>query len=82
MVSEVFTRFTDFANREIEVASGEMTMPEVAAAFTRVLGKNVAYQQIPFAAFEQQAGARVNAPKWGVFRSIKTRIANLIVIID
>ena len=25
---------------------------------------------------------RVNAPKWGVFRSIKTRIANLIVIID
>ncbi|WP_373538880.1 NmrA/HSCARG family protein [Chamaesiphon sp.] len=56
MVSEVFARFTDFANRAIEVASGEMTMPEVAAAFTRVLGKNVAYQQIPFAAFEQQAG--------------------------
>jgi uncharacterized protein YbjT (DUF2867 family) len=56
MVSEVFARFTDFANREIEVASGEMTMPEVAAAFTRVLGKNVAYQQIPFEAFEQQAG--------------------------
>ena len=26
--------------------------------------------------------SRVNAPKWGVFRSIKTRIANLIVIID
>ena len=25
---------------------------------------------------------RVNAPKWGVFRSIETRIANLIVIID
>ena len=61
MVSEVFTRFTDFANREIEVASGEMTMPEVAAAFTRVLGKNVAYQQIPFAAFEQQAGAEMTA---------------------
>ena len=59
MVSEVFTRFTDFANREIEVASGEMTMPEVAAAFTRVLGKNVAYQQIPFEAFEQQAGAEM-----------------------
>jgi uncharacterized protein YbjT (DUF2867 family) len=59
MVSEVFARFTDFANREIEVASGEMTMPEVAAAFTRVLGKNVAYQQIPFEAFEQQAGAEM-----------------------
>ena len=30
---------------------------------------------------ENQVG-RVNAPKWGVFRSIETRIANLIVIID
>ncbi|WP_373546409.1 NmrA/HSCARG family protein [Chamaesiphon sp.] len=59
MVSEVFARFTDFANREIEVASGEMTMPEVAATFSRVLGKNVAYQQIPFEAFEQQAGAEM-----------------------
>jgi uncharacterized protein YbjT (DUF2867 family) len=59
MVADVFARFTDFANREIEVASGEMTMPEVAAAFTRVLGKKVAYQQIPFEAFEQQAGAEM-----------------------
>ena len=59
MVAEVFARFTDFANREIEVASGEMTMPEVAATFTRVLGKNVAYQQIPFEAFERQAGVEM-----------------------
>jgi uncharacterized protein YbjT (DUF2867 family) len=59
MVSEVFERPTDFANRALEVTSVEMTMPEVAAAFTRVLGKNVAYQQIPFEAFEQQAGAEM-----------------------
>ncbi len=75
MVSEVFERPADFANRAIrqsrrfcggkryananEVTSVEMTMPEVAAAFTRVLGKNVAYQQIPFEAFEQQAGAEM-----------------------
>jgi uncharacterized protein YbjT (DUF2867 family) len=59
MVADVFDRPTDFANRAIEVTSVEMTMPEVAAAFTHVLGKNVAYQQIPFAAFEQQAGAEM-----------------------
>jgi glycine cleavage system aminomethyltransferase T len=35
------------------------SMLEVAAAFTHVLGKNVAYQQIPFEAFEQQAGAEM-----------------------
>ncbi len=59
MVAEVFDRPEDFMNREIEVASVEMTMPEVAAAFSRVLGKPVNYQQIPFEAFEQQAGEEV-----------------------
>ena len=33
-------------------------------------------------AIEKSLIDRVNAPKWGVFRSIETRIANLIVIID
>jgi uncharacterized protein YbjT (DUF2867 family) len=46
MVAEVFARPADFANRE----------PEVAAAFSNVLGKPITYQQIPFEAFEQQAG--------------------------
>jgi uncharacterized protein YbjT (DUF2867 family) len=67
MVAEVFEHPADFANREIrqsrrfanEVASVEMTMPEIAAAFSHVLGKKVEYQQIPFAAFEQQAGEEV-----------------------
>jgi uncharacterized protein YbjT (DUF2867 family) len=59
MVAEVFERPADFANRAIEVASVEMTMPEIAAAFSHVLGKKVEYQQIPFEAFEQQAGEEV-----------------------
>ena len=59
MVAEVFERPADFANRAIEVASVEMSMPEVATAFSQVLGKKVEYQQIPFAAFEEQAGEEV-----------------------
>ena len=59
MVAEVFDRPAEFINREIEVASTEMTMLEVAATFTHVLGRNVVYKQIPFAAFEQQAGAEI-----------------------
>ncbi|OWY68963.1 NmrA family protein [cyanobacterium TDX16] len=59
MVAEVFARPVDFLHREIEVASVDKTMPEVAAAFSRVLGKTVNYQQIPFEAFEQQAGAEM-----------------------
>lgn len=59
IVTEVFQRPADFLNREIEVASVDMTMIEIAAAFSRVLGKTVNYQQIPFEAFEQQAGAEL-----------------------
>lgn len=59
MVAEVFEQPADFMQREIEVASVEMTMTEIAAAFSRVLGKPVNYQQIPFEAFEQQAGEEV-----------------------
>jgi len=59
MIAEVFERPVDFLHREQEVASVEMTMTEIAAAFSRVLGKNVKYQQIPFEAFEQQAGGEV-----------------------
>jgi uncharacterized protein YbjT (DUF2867 family) len=61
MVAEVFDRPADFLNREQEVASVDMTMTEIAAAFSRVLGKSVNYQQIPFEAFEQQAGAEVTS---------------------
>ena len=59
MVAEVFDRPAEFLKREKEVASVDMTMTEIAAAFSHVLGKTVNYQQIPFAAFEQQAGEEV-----------------------
>ncbi len=61
MVAEVFERPAEFLNREIEVASVEMTMTEIAAAFSRVTGKTVEYRQVPFEAFEQQAGAETTA---------------------
>lgn len=59
MVAQVFERRADFLGRELELASVDMTMTEIAAAFSRVLGKAVNYQQIPFEAFEQQAGAEI-----------------------
>jgi uncharacterized protein YbjT (DUF2867 family) len=59
VVADVFERRAEFMQREIEVASVSLTMVEVAATFSRVLGKTVNYQQIPFEAFEQQAGEEV-----------------------
>ena len=57
MTAEVFERPAEFLNREIELASVELTMTETAAAFSRAMGKKVEYRQVPFEAFEQQAGA-------------------------
>jgi uncharacterized protein YbjT (DUF2867 family) len=59
MVAEVFERPADFLNREKQVASVNMTMTEIAASFSRVMGKTVSFQQIPFETFEQQAGKEV-----------------------
>ena len=56
MVADVFARRDDFLGRAIEAASVDLTMAEVADTFSRVMGKPIAYRQIPFEAFEQQAG--------------------------
>ena len=59
MVADVFEHRQDFVGRAVEVASVNMTMTEMAAAFSRVLGKTVTYHQISFEEFEQQAGKEV-----------------------
>ena len=40
------------------------------------------FKRLNVRGIDMDISTRVNAPKWGVFRSIETRIANLIVIID
>lgn len=42
--------------REVELASDELTMPQVAEVFTRVLGRPVHYLQVPWDEFLKQAG--------------------------
>ena len=56
MVAQVFERPADFLGRAIEAASVDVTMTEVAATFSEVIGKPVAYQPISFDEFEQKAG--------------------------
>lgn len=43
-------------DRAIELAGDERTLPEVAALFSTVLGREVRYTPIPFDQFEQRAG--------------------------
>ena len=59
MVAQAFEHPNYYLGREIELASMKITMEEVAKTFSKVLRKEVAYQQIPFEAFQQQAGEEV-----------------------
>jgi quercetin dioxygenase-like cupin family protein len=59
MVAEAFEQPKHYLSREVELASTEMTLSEVAETFSRVMGKKVTYQQIPFETFQQQAGEEV-----------------------
>ncbi len=56
MVADVFADMDKFLGKEIEVASVDMNMNEVAENFSKVLEEKVSYQPIPFEAFEKQAG--------------------------
>lgn len=59
MVADVFGDRDKFLGKEIEVASVDITMNEVAESFSNILDKKVSYQQIPFEAFQKQVGEEV-----------------------
>jgi uncharacterized protein YbjT (DUF2867 family) len=45
-----------WAGRTLELAGDELTMPQTAEVFTRVLGRRVTYVQVPWDQFRQNAG--------------------------
>lgn len=46
-------------NRAFELAGDDLSMSELAEAFSRVSGRDVRYQQIPWDQFEQKAGHEI-----------------------
>jgi uncharacterized protein YbjT (DUF2867 family) len=56
IVAEAFDAPTSWLGRAIEIAGDEYTMTEMAAKLSNTLGKEVQFEQIPWAAFEEAAG--------------------------
>lgn len=56
MVVQVFERPDEFMNRAIEVAGTDLTMAQIARAFSDVLERTVSYEQLSLETFEEQAG--------------------------
>src|ERR671917_2699708 len=42
--------------RDVDLAGDELTMPEIAGTFSRVIGRDVDYFQVPWEGFEEQMG--------------------------
>ena len=51
-----FANPDDWTGRGMDIAGDELSMQDVAAVFSRVLGRDVQYSQVPWEGFEQQAG--------------------------
>jgi len=45
-----------WVGREVDIAGDELTMPEIAGTFSRVIGRNVDYFRVPWEGFEEQMG--------------------------
>ncbi len=45
-----------WVGREVDLAGDEQTMPQIAQTFSRVIGREVSYYQVPWDQFEEQMG--------------------------
>ena len=55
-VGEAFDNPDEWLGRTLEIAGDELTIAEYVALLSEVSGIDVAYQQVPWEAFEEQAG--------------------------
>ena len=51
-----FAKPSEWLGRAVDLAGDELTLTELAAVFSRVIGRPVQYQQIPIDQFRQRAG--------------------------
>jgi hypothetical protein len=51
-----FEHPNEWIGRELDLAGDEQTMPEIAETFSRVIGKEISYYQVPWDQFEEQMG--------------------------
>jgi uncharacterized protein YbjT (DUF2867 family) len=64
-----FDRPGHWQDRAFELAGDDLSMAEIAKAFTLVLGREVRYEQVPWDALERQAGHEM-ALMWKWFEEV------------
>jgi uncharacterized protein YbjT (DUF2867 family) len=62
------------ATVEVDIGGDEQTMPEIAETFSRVIGREVDYYQVPWDQFEEQMGEEYAASTGGSTTWVTRRI--------
>ena len=57
--SMVFENPDDYLGCEIDLAGGELTMPEMAETLSQVTGREISYYQVPWNQFREQIGEEI-----------------------
>jgi uncharacterized protein YbjT (DUF2867 family) len=64
-VAEAFDNPSKYQGRAIDIAGDDLSLAEIAGAFSRASGRAVKYQQVPWDQFEQHAGHELTVMwKW------------------
>ncbi len=61
IVTLAFEHSGKWRDRIFEMAGDELSMEEVAQTFTRILGREVQYRQVPWEEFEKKAGKEITS---------------------
>jgi uncharacterized protein YbjT (DUF2867 family) len=61
IVARAFAKPDQWIGRELDLAGDELTMPQVAELFSRILDRPVTYHQVPWDEFHHQAGEEMTA---------------------
>lgn len=69
IVAAAFADPEKYEGRVIEIAGDDLSMSEIAAAFSHASGRAVKYQQVPWDQFEQHAGHEL-AIMWKWFQNV------------
>ncbi len=76
-VSLAFENPGEYIGMEIDLAGDELTMTEITGAFSKVLGQNIRYEQIPLEEIRKQNEMMYLSARWGIESGHKADIGAL-----
>lgn len=76
-VKAIFSDPENYAGKEIEIAGDEISMPEVAKIYSKVLGTDVAFSELPVDVLRQNSAEMADMFQWFMDKGYEAKIDDL-----